>query len=107
MPRRRVVYLFLISIVMHATKSLAADSLLESGSKPVLLAESGAGESLLPVLASRDDAVQDTVAELFGDLASLAVRGGSDAAGWARGELAADLAKLNAADLTAAPEPAP
>ena len=65
-------------------------------------AEAGAGESLLPVLASRGDAVKDTVAELFGELRSEAVRAGSDAAGWARGELAADLAKLNAADLAAA-----
>jgi len=67
--------------------------------------EAGTGASLLPVLASRDDAVQDTVTELFGALRSSAVRAGSDAAGWARGELAADLAKLNAADLAAATEP--
>jgi hypothetical protein len=70
-------------------------------------ADAGTGESLLPVLASRDHAVQDTVAELFGALNSSAVRAGDDAAGWARGHLAADLATLNAADLAAATEPAP
>ena len=59
------------------------------------------------MLASRDDAVQDTVTELFGALSSSAVRAGDDAAGWARGELAADLAKLNAADLAAATDPPP
>ena len=51
--------------------------------------------SLLPVLASRDSAVEDEVAALFGRLVMSQVRGGSDAAGWARGTLAADLAELN------------
>lgn len=59
-------------------------------------------DALLPVLASRHDAVTDRVTELFGTLRSVAVSGGSDAAGWARGTLAADLAKLNAADLARA-----
>lgn len=59
-----------------------------------------AGEhDLLPVLASRDDAVQHTVTELFGSLQSGVVRGGTDAAGWARGTMAADLAHLNAGNL--------
>lgn len=62
-------------------------------------AEAETSGSLLPVLVSRDDAVRDTVAELFGSLASSVVRGGSDAAGWARGTLAADLAELNAGRL--------
>ena len=57
--------------------------------------EAEASGSLLPVLASRDSAVEDEVAALFGELAASAVRGGSDAAGWARGTLAADLAELN------------
>jgi hypothetical protein len=56
-------------------------------------------DSLLPVLAARDDAVDDAVRELFGELASDVVRGGSDPTGWVRGRLAADLARLNAADL--------
>jgi hypothetical protein len=56
-------------------------------------------ESLLPVLASRDRAVDDEVARQFAELRSMAVRGGGDLVGWARGTLAADLAKLNAGDL--------
>jgi hypothetical protein len=60
--------------------------------------------SLLPVLAARDSAVDDAVAEMFGELRADIVRGGSDVAGWARGRLAAALAQLNFADLeTAAP----
>jgi hypothetical protein len=63
-------------------------------------AQSERSESLLPVLASRDDAVQDFVAELLGPVRSSVVRGGSDAAGWARGRLAADLAKLTSGEIT-------
>ena len=59
--------------------------------------------SLLPVLASRDSAVEDEVATLFGELVFSAVRGGSDPAGWARGTLAADLAELNTPLRTPAP----
>jgi hypothetical protein len=55
--------------------------------------------SLLPVLAARDGAVDDVVAEVFGSLQTSVVRGGADAAGWARGTLAADLARLNLGDL--------
>ncbi|MGI9051172.1 MAG: DUF2786 domain-containing protein [Ilumatobacteraceae bacterium] len=62
-------------------------------------AEAEHSGSLLPVLARRDDAVGAAVDEQFGPLNSSAVRAGSDAAGWARGTLAADLAKLNAGDL--------
>ena len=60
-----------------------------------------AGGSLLPVLASRASVVEDEVASLFGDLVTTPVRGGGDAAGWARGTLAADLAELNPAVATA------
>ena len=55
--------------------------------------------SLLPVLAARDSAVDDAVSEMFGELRSTIVRGGSDAAGWVRGKLAADMAQLNFGDL--------
>jgi Protein of unknown function (DUF2786) len=58
--------------------------------------------SLLPVLAARDDVVDEAVAEMFGELRSDVVRGGSDVAGWVRGKLAADLAQLTFADLAAA-----
>ena len=57
--------------------------------------EAESSGSLLPVLASRESAVEDEVAAVFGDLVMTSVRGGSDAAGWARGRLAADLAELN------------
>ena len=40
--------------------------------------------SLLPVLADRDDAVDDAVAEMFGELRPDVVRGGSDVVGWTR-----------------------
>ncbi len=55
--------------------------------------------SLLPVLAARDDAVDDELTRQFGQLRSSTVSGGRDAVGWARGTLAADLARLNAGDL--------
>lgn len=55
--------------------------------------------ALLPVLAARHRAVDDVVAELFGTLQSNVVRGGSDAAGWACGTMAADLAQLNFGNL--------
>jgi hypothetical protein len=55
--------------------------------------------SLLPVLAARDGAVDDAVAAMFGELRPDLVRGATDAAGWVRGKLAADLARLDAADL--------
>ena len=58
--------------------------------------------SLLPVLAARDDVVDEAVAEMFGELRPDVVRGGSDVAGWVRGKLAADLAQLTFADLDTA-----
>jgi Protein of unknown function (DUF2786) len=67
--------------------------------------EGGAADdhgSLLPVLAARDDVVDDAVADMFGELRPDAVRGGSDVAGWVRGKLAADLAQLTFADLDSA-----
>ena len=66
-------------------------------------AEAESSGSLLPVLASRDSAVEDEVAAMFGQLVMSSVRGGSDAAGWARGTLAADLAELNTPLRTPAP----
>ena len=59
------------------------------------------GASLLPVLAARDDVVDEAVADRFGVLRSSPVRGGSDAVGWARGRLAADRAQLTSGDLDA------
>ena len=59
------------------------------------------GASLLPVLAARDAAVDEAVADQFGELRSSPVRGGSDAVGRARGRLAADRAQLTFGDLEA------
>ena len=58
--------------------------------------------SLLPVLAAHDHVVDESVAQMFGELRSDVVRGGSDVAGWVRGKLAADLAQLTFADLDSA-----
>ncbi len=60
------------------------------------------GSSLLPVLAARDDAIDEAVSTMFGSLSSNAVRGGTDAAGWAHGRWAADQARVNFGDLDAA-----
>ena len=51
------------------------------------------------MLAARDHAVDDELTRQFGQLRSSTVSGGRDAAGWARGTLAADLARLNGGDL--------
>jgi len=59
------------------------------------------GSSFLPMLRSQSDAIDDFMAEQFGEMTSAPVRGGYDAAGWASGEVAADNARLNAGHLTA------
>jgi hypothetical protein len=56
---------------------------------------------LLPALVARETVVEETVAELFGTLDSIVVRTETDAAGWARGRIAADQAHLNAGDVAA------
>lgn len=61
--------------------------------------DSAHGPTLLPVLAARLDAVEDEVAARFGDITAKRVRGGGDALGWVRGEMAADRAQLNFGDL--------
>ena len=66
-------------------------------------ATSTQGAALLPALVARESAVEDSVTELFGTLEGVAVRTGSDAAGWARGRIAADQAHLNAGDVAAPP----
>lgn len=62
-------------------------------------ADADADGALLPVLVARKDLVDHAVDELFGELTSSPVRGGSDGLGWARGALAADRARLHAGDL--------
>lgn len=66
-----------------------------------VLAEPGAVASL-PVLRSRVRAVDDTVANIFGgQLTESRIGGGYDAWGAAQGRSAADLARLNAGELSA------
>lgn len=65
------------------------------------VATSAQGAALLPALVDRENAVEDSVTEQFGTLEGVAVRAGSDAAGWARGRIAADQAHLNAGDVSA------
>jgi uncharacterized protein DUF2786 len=88
---------FLLSFTRRIDQRLA-----EINASVEQTAEADSDGSLLPVLAARDDAVDDVVREMFGELHSSVVRGGSDAAGWVRGKLAADLAQLSLADLEAA-----
>jgi hypothetical protein len=59
----------------------------------VASAEPGGG-NLLPVLASRDREVENTVSQLFPDLTQSAASSITDAAGWHSGRGAADLAVL-------------
>lgn len=57
------------------------------------------GSGFLPVLRSRSEAVDEFIADRFGDLVSRRGRRSFDAAGWASGRAAADEAHLNAAHL--------
>jgi len=63
-------------------------------------AEAERGMSLVPALRARSAVVDDAVADRFGDLVSLPVRGRYDPAGWAGGRVAADNARLSAADIS-------
>ena len=68
------------------------------------VATSRQGAALLPALIERENAVEDTVMELFGTLEGVAVRAATDAVGWARGRIAADQAKLNAGEVAVPPK---
>ena len=60
------------------------------------------GDALLPVLQSREVAVEEALTAHFGTLRSKRVRGAYDEAGWASGSQAADLARLASGDIGAA-----
>ena len=62
--------------------------------------------AVLPVLRSREATVADAFAARYPNMASTAVRGGHDPAGWAGGRQAADQAQLTFADLDDAAEDA-
>lgn len=63
-------------------------------------AETESGSAFLPVLRSQAAAVDDFMADRFGDLVASPVRGGYDVAGWVGGAAAADQAQLSFGDLT-------
>ncbi|MEK2475879.1 DUF2786 domain-containing protein [Streptomyces noursei] len=58
-------------------------------------AEAAAADRLLPVLAARELAVEETTGTLFPDTAPVRLRGIRDAAGWDQGTAAADHARLD------------
>jgi len=62
--------------------------------------EAEQGSSFLPMLRSQSEAIDEFMAERFGEMTSAPLRGGHDAAGWASGEVAVDNARLNAGHLT-------
>jgi hypothetical protein len=87
---------FLLSFVTRIDERLAAVTAhVESA------AASAEGPALLPALVARASVVDDSVKQLFGTLDSVAVRAGADSAGWVRGRIAADQARLNAGDVIA------
>jgi hypothetical protein len=61
--------------------------------------EAEQGSAFLPVLRSRSAAVDDLMAQRFGDLVSSPVRRGYDPAGWASGTIAADNARISFGEL--------
>jgi hypothetical protein len=76
----------------HATKEAAAEQ--DAGAAKD--GASGTGTALMPFLAARQQAVDDSVDEMFGDTLKRGrpVRA-TDAEGWASGRAAADLATLH------------
>jgi hypothetical protein len=85
---------FLLAYAVRIGERLAAVN-----ASVIAEAESEIGRSVLPVLASRDVAVQESVDQRYGTLHSKRIRGGQDAAGWASGRDAADRAKIVAGAL--------
>ncbi len=64
------------------------------GTRLAVAAETGVGDDLLPVLASRAVAVADHTDRLFPETTTTRMRGVSDAAGWEEGARAADGAQV-------------
>ena len=87
------------SSFLSAYANRIAERLDEINAHVMAEAESDAGYSLVPVLASRDAAVRAAVEAAFSNLTFKKHRGARDAAGWTSGRLAADRANLNRADL--------
>ena len=74
--------------------------LAEINQAVVAESEAASTTSILPVLASREVAVDGAVDDLFTNLTTRTRRGGVDAAGWASGRLAADNAELGGGSVT-------
>jgi hypothetical protein len=62
--------------------------------------EAEQGSAFLPVLRAQSDVIDEFMSTQFGEMVSAPVRGGYDAAGWASGRAAADMAQLSFGDLT-------
>ena len=80
----------------HATKEAAAEQEAAAAAGAAKDGASGTGTALMPFLAARQQAVDDSVDEMFGDTLKRGrpVRA-TDAEGWASGRAAADLATLH------------
>lgn len=87
------------SSFLSAYANRIAERLDEINANVMAEAESDAGCSLVPVLASRDATVRAEVEAQFSNLTFKKHRGPSDAAGWTSGRLAADQARLTRGDL--------
>ena len=80
------------------------DERLAAISRAAEAAADDGSSTLLPALVARQGAVDDDVAELFGTLRHSTVRRGHDAMGWARGQMAADQARLDGGELRSGPD---
>ncbi|WP_375018480.1 DUF2786 domain-containing protein [Actinomadura sp. 21ATH] len=80
---------------LNAYAARVGERLREAAGRAASESESG-GRDLVPVLAARDQAVDDAVEALFPNLSRGRARTVSNHEGWAAGRAAADLASLNA-----------
>lgn len=80
---------FVLSFAIHIGRRLS-----EATAATVDEARAAHGDSLLPVLASRDEAVEEAMAESFPHLRSNRLRI-SDRRGWTAGQAAAEVARLD------------
>lgn len=88
------------SAFLLAYASRIGDRLAEINDTVLGEAEAERGVSLLPALLVPSSLVDEAIADRFGDhVVSSRVRGGYDPAGWAGGRVAADNARLTAADI--------
>jgi hypothetical protein len=89
------------STFLRAYAHRVGERLAEINAGVLAEAEAEHGSALVPVLEARSEAVDRLAEELFPDLKTSRYRGNLDPAGWVGGRQAADMAKLNAAELGA------